>query len=122
MTNYESKVTVDSAVLPGVRLTIYRMSFGRRLSLMREVREIAHKLEFLESEQNAKANMEATILRAEIDRAYVRWGLDSISGLMIDGKEATPAVLADTGPEELFREALGAIRAQAGLTEEERKN
>ena len=36
--------------------------------------------------------------------------------------EATPEMMVDCGPEELFREALALVRAETGLTEEERKN
>lgn len=43
-------------------------------------------------------------------------------GLTLDGVEATPVRLAESGPEDLFHEALEAVRAQAGLTEAERKN
>jgi hypothetical protein len=42
--------------------------------------------------------------------------------LSVDGVEATPEVLLERGPEELFREALAAVRREAGLSEEERKN
>jgi hypothetical protein len=66
--------------------------------------------------------MDAGLLRAEIDRMFVLWGVQGISGLEVDGVEATPEALVDRGPEELFREALAAVRQQTGLTEEERKN
>ena len=39
------------------------------------------------------------------------------------GRNSDPAhVLADAGPEDLFREALAAVRAEMGLNETERKN
>ena len=66
--------------------------------------------------------MDAHLLRAEIDRVYVAWGLVAVSGLVVDGREAGPELLAEAGPEELFREALAAVRAEAGLSEAERKN
>jgi hypothetical protein len=40
----------------------------------------------------------------------------------LDGSEASPQSLAEAGPEELFREALEAVRAETGLNEAERKN
>jgi hypothetical protein len=50
------------------------------------------------------------------------WGLRAVSGLELDGADATPELLAEAGPEDLFREALAAVRAETGLTEAERKN
>jgi hypothetical protein len=122
MANYESSVTLESSSRAGVRLRISRMSFGRRVELMRRVRELSRKIEFLEAGQDAASRMDAGLLRAEIDRTFVLWGVESISGLEVDGAEATPAVLVERGPEELFREALAAVRAETGLTDEERKN
>lgn len=119
---YESMKLVDSQVAPGVRYTIARMSFGRRIDLMRRVRELARRIEFLEAGEDAGAKMEAGLLRAEIDRLYVDWGLRSVTGLEVDGAEATPLSLLESGPEDLFREALEAVRAETGLTEAERKN
>ena len=44
--------------------------------------------------------LEATVLAAEIDRAYLDWGLVALEGLEIDGAAATPAALMDRGPVE----------------------
>jgi hypothetical protein len=89
---------------------------------MREVRDLARRVEFLEAGEQASDKMDAILLRAEIDRLYVKWGLHAVSGLVVDGAEATPESLADAGPEELFREALAAVRATTGLDAAERKN
>jgi hypothetical protein len=120
--SYESLAIVESQVAIGVKFTVAKMSFGRRTELMRQVRELARKMEFLEAGRNPGEKMDAALLRIEIDRLYVRWGLRVISGLTLDGVEATPESLAESGPEELFREAVAAVRAQTGLTAEERKN
>jgi hypothetical protein len=66
--------------------------------------------------------MDARLLRAEIDRMYLSWGLREVSGLELDGKPATAGSLAEIGPETLWREALSAVRAETGLDEAERKN
>ena len=50
--------------------------------------------------------MDAVLLRAEIERMYVAWGVKAVSGLVVDSREAGPELLAEAGPEELFREAL----------------
>src|SRR5687767_13614438 len=119
---YESVVTVPSQIAEGVSFSVARMSFGRRVELMRRVRELAGRVEFLEAGQAAGEKMDAAVVRAEVDRLYLVWGLRSVSGLIVDGVAVTPEMLADCGPEDLFREALAAVRAEAGLDEAERKN
>jgi hypothetical protein len=120
--NYESSAVVESQVVHGVTFTIAKMSFGRRVELMRRVRELARRLEFLEAGQEPGDKMDAALLQTEIDRLYLAWGLRAVSGLLLDGAGATPELLAEAGPEDLFREALAAVRAETGLTEAERKN
>ena len=119
---YESMAIVESQVASGVKFTVAKMSFGRRAELMRQVRELARKMEFLEAGQDPGQKMDGALLRVEMDRLYVRWGLRGVAGLDLDGVEATPESLAEAGPEDLFREALAAVRAQTGLSAAERKN
>jgi len=87
-TNWNSRKVVASKERPGVEFVIARMTFGRRIELMREVRE----------------------------------GLEEIRGLELDGVPATAESLIESGPEELFLEALTAVKAECGLLENERKN
>ncbi len=119
---YESVVTVESRVTEGVRFEIARMSFGRRVQLMRRVRELARRMEFLEAGNAPGERMDAALLQADIDKLYLTWGLRGVTGLEVDGAPATPEILAESGPEGLFREALAAVRAETGLSEEQRKN
>ncbi len=119
---YESVTVVASERLPGVELVVRRISFGRRMELMRTVRELAQRVEFLEAGDSPGERMAAALLWGEIDRLYVRWGLAEVRGLEIDGAAATPESLAEAGPEEVFREAAAAVRRECGLTEAERKN
>jgi len=119
---YQSVKDVESKIAPGVRFRIVRMSFARRVELMRQVRELARRREFLEAGKEPAEKMEAALMQAEIDRLYVIWGLAGVSGLEVDGAPATPLVLAESGPEALFREALAAIKTETGLSETERKN
>ena len=120
--NYESVREVASRAAAGVSYRVARMSFARRTELMRRVRELARRMEFLEAGADPAQKMDAALLRAEIDRLYVSWGLRAVAGLQVDGADATPESLAEAGPEELFREALEAVRAETGLNELERKN
>lgn len=122
MNFWNSRTIVESIHHPGVEFVIARMTFGRRIELMRQVRDLAVRLEYFEAGRDAKNDMEASLLGAEIDRLYIRWGLEEIRGLELDGVAATAQSLIESGPEELFFEALTAIRAECGLTEIERKN
>ncbi len=120
--DYQSTVTVQSRLREGVTFEIARMAFNRRMQLMRQVRELARNLEFLRAGESDSEQMDAQLLNAEIERAYVTWGLISVGGLAIDGEPATPASLLERGPEDLVYEAIGAVRAECSLKDEERKN
>lgn len=120
--NWTSRKTVASRNHPGVEFEIALMTFGRRIELMRQVRDLAAKLEYFESGQDAKNSMESGLLGAEIDRLFVRWGIEEIRGLEIDGVPATVESFVDRGPEDLVFEALTAVKAECGLNENERKN
>jgi hypothetical protein len=119
--NYESTVRTESQKCPEVSYVVERMSFGRRLELMKSVRDAAAKLEFYEASLSDADKMNASILSAEVDKIYVRWGLREVDGLLIDGERATPETLSTSGPEDLFREALTAVKQQCGLSEAEKK-
>lgn len=120
---YESTVTVESAEYPGVRFTVRRMSFGRRLELAKNIRDKLGRLEFLSaSEKGTAEEAQAALLACELDRQYADWGLASVEGLEIDGTPATPQSLLDRGPESLVTEVLEAVYREAGLNGEERKN
>jgi hypothetical protein len=119
---YESVAVVESRVASGVTFAVAKMSVGRRAELMRQIRELARKTEFLEAGTDPREKMDAALLRVEIDRLYVRWGMHAVTGLELDGVAATPEALADSGPEDLFREAVAVVRAQMGLSTQERKN
>ena len=119
---YESVISIESKAVRGVRFTIHRVSFGRRMDLSRRVRELSRKAEFLEAGTEMHEKIEASILAQEIDAMYLRWGLLSIEGLIIDGEPATAVRLLERGPEALTREVVSAIKEQCGLSEPERKN
>jgi hypothetical protein len=124
MTNivWNSRRVVKSSDQPGVEFVIARMTFGRRIELMRQIRDLAVRLEYFEAGRQESNGMEASLLGAEIDRIYIRWGLEEIRGLELDGAPANAESLIDCGPENLFLEVLTAIKAECGLTENERKN
>ncbi len=115
-------MTVRSHRAPGVIFTIFRMSFGRRMELVRRIREISGRLKFLESSSEFEEQVEANLLAQQIEELYVRWGLANLEGLSIDGEPAKTDLLIDKGPEGLVKEIASAVKSQCGLTEQERKN
>jgi len=119
---WESRIWFDAEAVDGVRYEIVRVSFGRRIELARRIREIGRKMEYLEAGSDARETLEATVLAAEIDRAYLEWGLVAVEGLEIDGTAATPGMLVERGPMDLAMEILGRIKSECGMTEDERKN
>ena len=119
---YESTIMRNSEAFKGVAFTIRRISFGRRMELARSVLELSKKAQFREAGSSIDDAIEANILACEIDRLYLRWGLVSIQGLTIDGTDATAELLVEKGPESLAREIVRAIKAECGLSEDERKN
>jgi hypothetical protein len=119
---YASSVEIRSTRFPGVHFRIARISFGRRLELTRQIRELGHRIAFDEAGDTADSKLSAAIARAEIDRLYLDWALVDLRDLKIDGIEASPELLIACGPEELVREIVAAIRHECGLSEDERKN
>ena len=122
MMNYESVEEHGSQIRPGVKFFVYRMSFGRRIDLMRRVRDLAPRLECFQAGTTPADRIEAGLISAEIDRLYLDWGLREVRGLEIDGEPAVPQSLGDQGPEELFLEALRLVKHACGLSENEAKN
>ena len=81
--SYRSESVVASRTVPGVKFTIAKMSFGRRVELMRRVRELARRTEFLAASEEAAEKMDSALLHAEIERLYVMWGVKAVSGLAV---------------------------------------
>ena len=119
---YESTSTFTSDTTVGVRFTVARMSFGRRIELMRRVRELSSRVEYEQAGARIEDQIQASLLRAEIDELYLRWGLKKIEGLELDGNEADTDSLISDGPEPLCREIIAAVKRECALSEEERKN
>jgi hypothetical protein len=99
---WESSVVVPSRTCAGVEFVVARMSFGRRLELMRRVRELAARAEFFEAGCDEKNRMEASLLGAEIDALYIEWGLEEVKGLELDGAPATHAHWLSAGRKPCF--------------------
>ena len=120
--SFDSALWFDAESVAGVRYAIARLTFGRRLELARRIREIGRKAEFLAAGTDAREKLEAAVVGAEVDRAYLEWGLLSVEGLTIDGEAAIPQAVVDKGPLELATEILSRVKSECGLSEAERKN
>ena len=118
--SHESVLWFDGPA--GVRYAIRRISVAQRIDLARKIREVGRGVEFFEASGDARERFEAAVLAGEIDRAYLAWGLAAVEGLAIDGEAATPDSLIERGPFVLAMEILSRIKAECGLTEDERKN
>jgi hypothetical protein len=121
--NYASTIETESRAIPGVTYRIRRVSFGRRLELARTLSDRLEAIARLALTEDSPARAAQTaLIAAEMDAVHLRWGLDAIEGLTIDGAPATADSLIEAGPEELLAEILAAVRHETGLDEEERKN
>lgn len=120
--DYSSIFDVESSACPGVQLRLRRMSYGRRLELMKRVRELAGRMEYFQAGASAAERIEAAVLSAEIERLYLIWGVESVVGLSIDGRPAEVDSLFELAPEALCAEAVAAVKQECGLTEAEQKN
>ena len=119
---YESVVRFDSAVCEGVSFTVARMSFGRRMALVRELRQVAAKAAYHRAGEGSDDTVDAALLDGEADRVYLRGGLAGVEGLEIDGVPATADSLFEAGPEALCREVVQRIRQDCLLSPDEQKN
>jgi len=122
MAHYESSIRKSSAAFPGVSYSIHRMSFGRRSELLRQIRQLGARMEYLEAGEALKDRIEASVTGSEMDALYFRWGLREVEGLSIDGEAPTAEALLERGPEDLVREILASIKAECGLSRDEAKN
>ncbi len=119
---YQSTTTIQSTSFEGVEFTIARMTFGRRIELMRRVRQLSAQMEFEKAGSQVADQIHASLIGAEIDGLYLKWGLVAIEGLELDCGEVTAESLVSHGPEALCREIIAAIKSECSLTDAERKN
>ena len=118
---YSSLLRHESKAMPGVSYAIRRVSLSQRIELTKKVRDLSLRYEFLQAGDTAD-QLEASLADLLVRRLYLEWGLAELSGLTVDEQPATVEVLIEKGPEALSEEIIAAIRAELGLSEEERKN
>ena len=119
--SYSSLTWHESQVIAGVRFAIRRVSLSQRIDLTRRVQELANRYEFLTS-GDIKDQLEATLADLLVRKLYLEWGLLDVTGLKIDGKQASLETLVEKGPEILSNEIVSTIRNELELSADERKN
>ncbi|MBV9157701.1 MAG: hypothetical protein JO097_15665 [Acidobacteriaceae bacterium] len=119
--SYSSVSWQESSAVQGARFAIRKVSLSQRIELTKSVRELALRHEFLKAGDVAD-QLEATLADLLVKRLYLEWGLAEVRGFTIDGQPATVELLIEKGPEGLTDEIMSSIRAEIGLSEEQRKN
>lgn len=122
MVTYTSTKPIQSKTLPGVTFHIRKMSLDTRLRMLESLSEVSKQLDFHQAGETLHDQLQTHTLSALTESVYIRTGLEEISGITIDGQPATTESLIRCGPERLTREIAEAIRQEAFLSEEERKN
>ena len=120
-TGYSTVIWHQSTTMPEVRFAVRRISLGARIELMRRIRELTLRNEFLNA-GNAADKLETSLSEMLVQELLIKWGLTAITGLTIDGNAATRDDVVDKAPEDLADEIARAVWQEAGLTEDERKN
>jgi hypothetical protein len=110
-----------SSELQGVSFAVRKASLGERIDLTAKLRDLCQQHDFLRA-GDAADQLEASLGEMLVTRTYLEWGLLHVRGLQIDGRRATPESVIEHGPEPLTGEIAAAIKAELGLTDEERKN
>lgn len=113
---------IDSRTLRGVAFRIARVSFLRRIELLKRLRGLFAEFECRTASESDADRVEASRVGMEVQRAYLDWGLLELNGLRIDGAPATKESLLALGPEDLCDEIARAVKERSFLTEAERKN
>ena len=144
MHNFETKVTIESKVLPGVKVTFRRLSrmarAKRDIAIASErvrLTEIYHeRVKLSEPFQQEGSKVPFNVVMAiakliEEDRqlmdervkpATIRPGFVSAEGIQYDGKPATAELILENGPDEFVDEVYELISEHSALTVEQQKN
>ena len=109
--DYSSVVWRASTALKGVNFAVRRPSLAQRIELTTRVRELTLKHEFLQS-GNAPDQLSAALSELLVRKLYIEWGLVDLKGLRSGVNRLVVRV----------DEIIAAIKAESGLTDDERKN
>jgi len=137
MSGYNSTSRYDSQTIPGVVFILKKLTEGRRLELRKMLAEPQAKMSLImkelakhnqlpEDQQDASVvsnlSMEFDdVLYERIHPTWVKWGLKSVEGLVIDGTTLTAENIMDF-PSELFEEILNTVMGGTQLSTDQSKN
>lgn len=119
---WSSSEWIESRKVKGVWFRIARISFLRRLELLKRLRGLLAELECRAASEANEDQVEASRIGMEVQRTYLEWGLIEIAGLKIDGEPARKETLLAQGPEWLCEEIADAVKEHSFLSDSERKN
>ena len=143
---YTNTERIESKLFPGVAFVFYKMIEERRIELRRLAADLSSKLrklatqtrkleyefaktdlsddqkEDLMEQQDLAMNETQSVLITELYPLYIKWGIQSVEGLTVNGEACTAPEGLKWGPEKLYHEALGLVQERMGLTEKQIKN
>lgn len=146
--NFLTTNTVQSEALPGVSFTVRCLNYvgrgARDLALMDDRLELSRLMEQLrelsepvdpnkpqeplrprpgcELEWTKLSHRQRILNETKIIPAYIRSGLVSIDGFLVNGETATVDDVLNAAPDALLTEIFGACFAASDLPEDQRKN
>jgi hypothetical protein len=112
----------SSESCPGVTCRIRKITFQRRLSLLKGLRELAGRYEFTAAGDTTPDKYDAAVLQQEINKYYWHYFVQDVDGLNVDGVPAGPESVWTDGPDNLVREVLQVVVSRVFLSSDEAKN
>lgn len=118
----ETTVRYESSVAAGVWFRVRRMTLRQRIQLLEDLYPLYTEAEFLKSGATEAERLMAQVKTLKLQEILLRWGVESVGGLVVNGRELAARELSENAPEELAAEMVQRVQEAAGLTEKQEKN
>ena len=118
----EITVRYESSVAAGVWFRVRRMTLRQRIQLLEDLYPLYTEAEFLKGGATEAERLMAQVKTLKLQEILLRWGVESVGGLVVNGRELTARELSENAPEELAAEMVQRVQEAAGLTEKQEKN
>lgn len=118
----EITVRYESSVAEGVWFRVRRMTLRQRIQLLEDLYPLYTEAEFLKGGATEAERLMAQVKTLKLQEILLRWGVESVGGLVVNGRELTARELSENAPEELAAEMVQRVQEAAGLTEKQEKN